>query len=404
MEKKAELVSPAGNPEKLTAAVHFGADAVYFGGSAFNLRENADNLDNSAIEQSVSFCKTRGVKSVFLLNAFLHELEIDPLRKYIDSITHIPFDAVMVSDPGMLTIVREMLPNTEIHLSTQMSTLNHLSAKLWQSLGVTRIVLARECTLDDIRSIRDHTDIELETFIHGALCVAYSGRCLLSRYMSGRDSNQGNCAQPCRWNYTLMEEKRPGEYFEIFENERGTEILSSKDLCLLESLPAYVAAGVHAFKIEGRMKSVYYTANVTRVYRDAIDTILTGEDYAKKLPVWKEELDLVNHRPYTENLFNEFDGSFEPIPYVSHGVYYGYAQSAAKDDRLTPVMVANPFAPGEEFEAIIPTRGEIRNITVRAEQIYENGNITDLARPSRSVSVLFDKNLPEYAILRKRNA
>ncbi|HXK65777.1 MAG TPA: peptidase U32 family protein, partial [Spirochaetota bacterium] len=223
--KNIELVAPAGNFEKLQAAVHYGAHAVYFGGQQYNLRATTKNFSIPEIEQAVAYAHTHNVKAIFLLNAFLHESDIPVVTEYIQHIKHIPFDAIMVSDPGMSLLVKEHL-NVPLHLSTQMSTLNHLAAKFWASHGISRIVLARETTLEEIKQIREHTDIELEIFCHGALCISYSGRCLLSRYLSGRDGNQGNCSHPCRWKYSLVEEKRPGNHLDIIEYSCGTEILS----------------------------------------------------------------------------------------------------------------------------------------------------------------------------------
>jgi len=221
--------------------------------------------------------------------------------------------------------------------------------------------------------------------------------------MSGRDANKGNCAQPCRWNYRLVEEKRPGEYFDVFENEHGTEILSSKDLCLIDKLPEYVKAGVNAFKIEGRMKSIYYVANVTRIYKAALETIRSGGDFNAALPSYLEELDLVSHRPFTDDLFNEFKGPFEPIPYVTKAVYYGYVDSTDAEG-LANVKVGNPFRPGDELEVIIPPAGaKIMHDKVQAIEIFENGSATDMARPDRTVQVRFNSRPADGAILRKRS-
>jgi len=299
--------------------------------------------------------------------------------------------------------VKKEMPDCQIHLSTQMSTLNHLAIDFWISQGITSIVLARETTLDEIRMIRKHTDADIEIFAHGALCVAYSGRCLLSRYLSGRDSNQGNCSHPCRWNYHLVEEKRPGEFLEVIESDAGTEILSSKDLCLIEKIPEYIDAGVNAFKIEGRMKSVYYVANITRIYKAAVETHLAGGDYAASLPLWKEELDLVSHRPFTDDLFHEFDKEFGPIPYINRATYFGYIDSPAEESCTYNVKVGNPFRPDDELEAIFPPEtNKIVNDSARVIEIVENDRVTDMARPDRIVKVRFDKPLHDRAILRKR--
>jgi putative protease len=403
MTNHVEIVSPAGNFEKLRAAVAYGASTVYFGGEQMNLRENADNFGIAEISEAAEYCKTRSVKSVFLLNSFLHEESIASTQEYLQQLKEIPFNAVMLGDPGMIELVRESGIKADMHLSTQMSTLNHLSVRFWQKQGIKRIVLARETSLDEIRTIKDNSDAEIEVFVHGALCVAYSGRCLLSRYLSGRDANLGNCAQPCRWNYRLVEEKRPGEYLDVIENETGTEILSSKDLCLIEKLPGYVKAGVDAFKIEGRMKSVYYTANVTRVYRAALECIRSGGDYAAELPLWKEELDLVSHRPFTDDLFNEFSGSFEPIPYITKATYYGYVAAVTDDPALSDIKVGNPFKPGDQLEAILPGHESgIENRMVTILEVYEKDTLTDMARPDRVLRIRTDTPLVKDAILRKR--
>ena len=400
-----EIVSPAGNLEKLRFAVRYGADAVYFGGGMLNLRENADNFSIAEISEALTFCRENSVRPIFLLNSFLHEADIGKAREYLCSIKDLGLHSVMLSDPGMLQLVRESGIRAELQLSTQMSTLNHLSVRFWQSQGIKRIVLARETTLDEVRMIRDNTDAELEIFAHGALCIAYSGRCLLSRYLSGRDSNQGNCSQPCRWNYQLVEEKRPGEFIPVSETPEGTEILSSKDLCLIEKLPEYIKAGVSAFKIEGRMKSVYYVANVTRIYKDAVRTILSGGDFAAKLPFWKEELDLVSHRPFTEDLFREFDKTFEPIPYITKATYMGYCCGRTDVPEIITVRAGNPIKPGMRLDAISPIHdGKIIDVSVTVIDITENGRPTDMARPDRICEIRFDRPIETNALLRKRSA
>jgi U32 family peptidase len=402
--KRPEIVSPAGNPEKLRMALEYGADAVYFGGEMLNLRENADNFTRAEAAESVDLCHKKGARAIFLLNSFLHESNISAAAEYLETLRGIPFDAVMVSDPGMLQLVKKSKLPCQIHLSTQMSTLNHLAIDFWREQGVARIVLARETSLEEIKMIRSHTDVDIEIFAHGALCIAYSGRCLLSRYMSGRDSNQGNCSQPCRWSYKLVEEKRPGEYFDIMESDAGTEILSSKDLCLIERIPEYIDAGVNAFKIEGRMKSAYHTANITRVYKSAVQTYLDGKNFAEHLPLYKEELDLVSHRQFTDDLFNEFNKEFSKISYINRASYYGYIAGSV-NGCTADVRVANPFKKGDTLEMICPpVNGEIINDTAAILEIMENGTVTDLARPDRIVSVKFDKPIQQYAILRMRNS
>ena len=397
-----EIVSPAGNLEKLKFAAIYGADAVYFGGSEHNLRAQSDNFSRQDIEEGVRFCHNHGAKAVFLLNSFLHEKEIEDAKRFIDGVRALPFNAVMVSDPGMMALVRDAGMTCDIHLSTQMSTLNHLAVRFWHKAGVSRIVLAREATVDEIRIIRDNTDAEIEVFVHGALCIAYSGRCLLSRYLTGRDANRGDCAQACRWRYSLVEESRAGEPFDIIEDRRGTEILSSKDLCLVGRIGAYIDAGVDAFKIEGRMKSAYYTANTTRVYRDAVRTAGTPE-FEKRLPFYREELDLVSHRPYTDDLFNEFDDrGFSGIPYINRAMFLGYKDGS--DPTGAPMIKTfNPVYRGETIEAIFPITDAIRDRSFTVRDIIDaNGAHVEMARPNSMYRFIFDGEMGDYAILRRR--
>ncbi|HPV41417.1 MAG TPA: U32 family peptidase [Spirochaetota bacterium] len=397
-----EIVAPAGNLEKLTFAAIYGADAVYFGGSEHNLRVQSDNFTADDIAGAVRFCHERGVKTVFLMNSFLHEREIPSAERYISGVRAIPFDAVMVSDPGMLALIRDAGMTCAVHLSTQMSTLNHLAVRFWHSAGISRIVLAREATVDEIRLIRDNTDAEIEVFVHGALCIAYSGRCLLSRHLTGRDANQGDCAQACRWRYSLVEENRTGAPLDIIEDRRGTEILSSKDLCLVGRIGEYVDAGVDAFKIEGRMKSVYYTANTTRIYRDAVRTAGTPE-FEKRLPFYREELDLVSHRPYTDDLFNEFDSmGFSGIPYINRAMFLGY--KTGSDPHGAPIIKTfNPVYRGETVEAIFPITDVIRDRCFIVKDIIDTeGHSVEMARPNSLYRFIFDEEMDDYAILRRR--
>ncbi|MBP7602856.1 MAG: U32 family peptidase [Spirochaetes bacterium] len=398
------IAAPAGTLEKLEAAVRFGADEVYFGGKTHNLRGQSGNLSLDEIERACAFCRESGVKTTFLLNSFLHERDIDDARACIDEVRSFPFDAYMVSDPGMLMLLRESGVETPVHLSTQMSILNHLAVRFWERQGVSRIVLAREATLDEIRSIRGHTDVELEVFVHGALCVSYSGRCLLSRFLSGRDANTGACSHPCRWRYALVEEKRPGHHLEIIEHARGTEILSSKDLCLIERLPEYIEAGVDAFKIEGRMKSLYYAANVTRVYRRALEVAAGGGDYDAHLPRWKEELDLVSHRPYTADLWNEFEGmGFAGVPYIRSAMFLGYSLGHGAGKTEVRVKTHNPIRAGDTIEAIYPARGDDPGgAFFRVLEINDDEKSVAMAQPGKVYLLKLDKAVRPDAVFRKR--
>ncbi|MBN2402918.1 MAG: U32 family peptidase [Spirochaetes bacterium] len=403
---KPEIVSPAGNLEKMKLAVKYGADAVYFGGKEFNLRDQSGNFSFEEIKEGLRICRHAGVKSIFLMNSFLHEKDIENAKEYIKQIRDFAFNAVMVSDPGMLMLLKEAGIKPDIHLSTQMSTLNRMSIGFWKDAGIKRIVLARETTLDEIKSIREHTDAEIEIFAHGALCVSYSGRCLLSRFLSGRDANQGSCAHPCRWNYALVEEKRAGSHLEIIEHAAGTEILSSKDLSLINVLPDYVNAGVNAFKLEGRMKSLYYAANITRIYKHALQTIINKNDYSKFLPFYTDELDLVSHRPYTGDLFNEFNNlEFNEIPYIKKVLFLGYAISAGKDETEAYIKTFNPVYLNEEIDAIYPIiNSNIKDCKIAVKEIIdEDKNETvEMARPDKIYLIRFNKAIDSDAILRRR--
>jgi putative protease len=400
---RAEIVAPAGNPDKLKFAVAYGADAVYFGGDEFNLRVRADNFTTDDIEQSLALCRQQGVKSIFLLNAFLHEKDLSRVRAYLNEIKGFHFDAIMVSDPAMKALIDESGIECALHLSTQTSVMNHLAVEFWSRAGFSRIVLARETSLDEIKMIRDHSDAEIEIFVHGALCVAYSGRCLLSRYLTGRSANQGDCSQPCRWNYSLIEKKRPGNYCDIIEHASGTEILSSMDLCMIDLIPEYMAAGVGSFKIEGRMKSLYYAANTTRIYKHAVSCAGTPA-FAKHLPFWKEELDLISHRPYTADLFNEFnDLPFETIPYIKKALFIGARDDDSGNTKEANIRAYNPFSAGETMDAIYPIDEAIRDHSVMVSSIADlEGAPVERARPGKTYRVCFDHEVQGHCILRKK--
>lgn len=401
MSQRPEIVSPAGNIEKLELAVKFGADAVYFGGEEFNLRAKAGNFSREDIEKALEICAEAGVKSIFLLNSFLHESDIPAAREYISSMKKYPFSAVMVSDPGMIGLIQESGAGWDIHLSTQMSTLNSMSVRFWQERGIKRIVLARETTLEEIASIKENTGADIEVFVHGALCVAYSGRCLLSRYLSGKDANQGDCTQPCRWKYSLVEEKRPDCRLDIIEHGRGTEIISSKDLKLIRLIPEYIKAGVNAFKIEGRMKSVYYAANVTRIYKAAVDAAIDGT-FAEKLPFFESELDLVSHRPYTEDLFNEFGSlGFSGVPYVLRALFMGYRKKEFNANQYD-VAVFNPLFEGDSFDAVYPLQDGSKDELVYVEKIFApDGEEINMARPGADYRIQFSRPVGADAVFRK---
>lgn len=303
MVKLPELLAPAGNREKLALAVHYGADAVYLGGKAFGLRNQADNFTDGELEEGVAFAHDRGVKAYLTVNWYAGGSDLPGLQEFLERTAGIPFDACIAADPGVIDLIREVAPERPIHLSTQANSTNWRSVAFWSRQGISRINLAREMTLEEIREVKERVPVEIEVFVHGALCISYSGRCLLSSVMAGRNANKGECAHPCRWNYSLVEETRPGEYFPVVEDARGTFIFNSRDLCLLPYLPELVAAGVDSLKIEGRMKGVNYVASVVRVYREALDRFRDDPERYACRPEWLEELAKISHRGYTTGFF-----------------------------------------------------------------------------------------------------
>ncbi len=352
-----ELLAPAGDLEKLETAIAYGADAVYAGGDRFSLRAQAGNLSIEQLARARDFCGSRNRRLYLTLNAFLRPHEEEELAVYIDGLKSLDLDAYIVADPGVLALVRQLDPQRPLHLSTQVSTTNAAAVRFWGQAGVARINLARELNLEDLRAIAAAgTGVAIEVFVHGAMCVAWSGRCLLSAALTGRSANRGACTQPCRWRYALMEETRPGEYFPVAEDSQGTYLFNSRDLCLVEYLPQLLGAGATALKIEGRMKSVHYVAAVTRVYRAALDAWLENPAGWRCLPDWLEELDKVSHRPYDRGfLFGGGDALVHPgdSHYRRSCDFLGVVHSVGSDHRGM-VAVRGRFVPGEDLELIGP--------------------------------------------------
>ena len=315
-----ELLAPAGTYEKLVTAVHYGADAVYLGGKIFSLRAKAGNFSNQAMQAGVQYAHAHGVKVYVTINIIAHNSDLQGLEEYLLGLQQMRVDGLIISDPGILTIAHEIVPDLPVHLSTQANVTNYASAGFWLNHGAGRLNLARELSLEEIGQIRTVVTGELEIFVHGAICISYSGRCMLSNYMTGRDANRGNCAHPCRYGYSLVEEKRPGEYFPVEEDERGTYIFNSKDLCLLEMLPLLVSAGVDSLKIEGRMKSIFYVGGVVRIYRAALDYLGQLPAQAWQMPElitipdeFMQEIERTGTRGATENFIKDRPGSSEMI-------------------------------------------------------------------------------------------
>ncbi len=356
--KHPELLMPAGDMEKLKTAIRFGADAVYLGTDAFGLRAHAGNFDLERLRQARQLTRDAGVSLYLTLNASLRPNEFTDLEALLEDLKPLDLDAYIIADPGVLATIRTVDPQRSIHLSTQSNSCNPQTAEFWRRNGITRINLARELTLEDIRGFAGQTTIELECFVHGAMCVAHSGRCLLSTALIGRSANRGDCAQPCRWNYALVEETRPGESFAIEEDNRGTYIMNSRDLCLVDQLPQLMEAGIDSFKVEGRMKTLYYVATTARVYRDAIDRL--WNDPTDVDPRWREELEKVSHRPYdTGFLFGNEDAKIHSADthYIRTHDFVGFVH---RDGDGLWVAGRNRFFVGDEVELIGPQMCQVK--------------------------------------------
>lgn len=350
-----ELLAPAGDTDKLKIALDYGADAVYLGGDNFGLRAQAGNFSLNKLHSAIDETHKRGKKLYLTLNAYLFEGQMPALEEYLEALRPLDIDAYIVSDPGVLKRIKELDPEREIHLSTQANTLNAAACNFWHEYGIERVNLGRELPLQDIAAIRRGTDVGLEVFIHGAMCVAYSGRCLLSTALTGRSANSGACAQPCRWNYALVEETRTEQAFGIEEDIHGTYILNSRDLCLLEHIPSLIGAGVDSLKIEGRMKTLYYVAAVTRVYRAAIDAYMADPEGYHCDPLWREELDKVSHRPYTTDFLPPHDATIhhEDSRYRRSHDFLGIVRQQLSPTQFI-IEGRNRFECGDNIEVIGP--------------------------------------------------
>ena len=353
-----ELLVPAGSLESLKTAVLYGADAVYLGGSSYGLRAKAKNFDREELKEAVSFAHAHGVHVHVTVNIIAHDDQLEGLPEYLLYLQSIGVDALIVADAGVICIARETVPDLPIHLSTQASATNARTMDFWHSQGVSRIVAARELSLAELKTIRQKTDpsLELEAFVHGAMCMSISGRCVLSNYLTGRDANQGACTHPCRWKYALMEESRPGEYMPVFEDENGTYIFNSKDLCMIEYLPELIDAGITSFKIEGRMKTPLYVAMTAKAYREAIDDLMESEElYRSRLPYYKELLSMVSHRDYSTGFYlGEPDHDsyvYGEAQYIQQGTFVGRVLST---ENGLLVEQRNKFSVGDTVELIKP--------------------------------------------------
>ena len=397
--KKPELLVPAGNLEVLKVAVRYGADAVYIGGEAFGLRAKAKNFSSEEMKEGIEFAHTHGVKVYVTANIFAHNYDLEGAAEYFKELGKIKPDAVLISDPGMFLIAKENCPDLEIHISTQANNTNYMTYRFWWEMGAKRVVSARELSLAELKEIRANIpeEMEIESFIHGAMCISYSGRCLLSNYFTGRDANRGECTHPCRWKYSVMEEERPGEYLPVYENERGTYIFNSKDLCMIEYLPELIDAGIDSLKIEGRMKTALYVATVARTYRKAIDDFFESEEkYRANMDWYHTEIRKCTYREFSTGFYfgkpNEENQIYDSNTYVSESVYLGTVEGI--DERsYAKIEQKNKFCVGDTIEIMKPN-GENQPTDVVA--IYDSeGNAKESAPHPQEILFLDLSVMPE---------
>ena len=411
---KPELLIPAGGLETLKVAVDYGADAVYIGGNRFGLRAKADNFTHEEMQEARRITGEAGVKLYVTTNIFAHNEDIVRAKEYFEELRDIGVDAVLISDPGMFAIAREVLAGseTDIHISTQANNTNYMTYRFWKDMGATRVVAASELSLKEIRDIRDNIpeDMEIEAFMHGAMCISYSGRCLLSNYFTGRDANRGACTHPCRWKYAVMEENRPGEYLPVEEDERGTYIFNSKDLCMIDKIPELINAGIDSFKVEGRMKTNLYVAVTTRTYREAIDDYFTDPDlYESRLEHYRQEIAACTMRDFTRGFYygkpSEEDQIYDNNTYIQNAVYMGRIEQI-NDDGSIELYQKNKFSVGDLLEIMLYDS----NLQVKVLEIKdEYGNLMESApHPKQRLRIKLDiqgdgniTSVKEGMILRK---
>lgn len=405
--REPELLVPASSLEVLKVAVVFGADAVYIGGEAFGLRAKAKNFSLEDMEEGIAFAHEHGVKVYVTANILAHNGDLEGVREYFEDMRRICPDALIIADPGVFQIAKEVCPEIERHVSTQANNTNYGTFNFWYQLGAKRVVTARELSLEEIRDIRAHIpdDLEIETFIHGAMCMSYSGRCLLSNYMTGRDANRGACTHPCRWKYSIVEESRPGEYMPVYENERGTFIFNSKDLCMIEQLPDILNSGIDSLKIEGRMKTALYVATVARTYRKAIDDYLKDPKlYQKNLPWYQEQISNCTYRQFTTGFFygkpSDEAQIYDNNTYIQEYTYLGIVGERNQRGYYS-IEQRNKFSVGEEIEIMKP---DGQNIQVVVKAIFDDqGNAMESApHPKQKLWIDLGAEMDAYDILRRK--
>ena len=405
--RKTELLIPAGSLDVLKTAVIYGADAVYLGGEAFGLRAKAKNFTNEEIMEGIKFAHDHGVKVYITANILAHNDDLAGVEEYFEELKTIRPDALIISDPGVFTIAKRVLPDIEIHISTQANNTNYGTYLFWHELGAKRVVSARELSLKEIKEIREHIpeDMEIESFIHGAMCISYSGRCLLSNFFTGRDANQGACTHPCRWKYSVVEETRPGEYMPVYENERGTYIFNSKDLCMIGHIPDLIDAGIDSFKIEGRMKTALYVATVARTYRKAIDDYLKDPVlYEKNMPWYLDQISNCTYRQFTTGFFYGKPDSeaqiYDSNTYVKEYTYLGIV-GGSNAEGLYRIEQRNKFSVGETIEIMKPNGDNIKAKVLRIVN-EEGGEQESAPHPKQVLYIDLGVPMEQYDILRRK--
>ncbi len=404
-ERKPELLIPASSLEVLKTAVMFGADAVYIGGEAFGLRAKAKNFSPEDMKAGIEFAHAHNVKVYVTANILAHNSDLDGAVAYFKELNELKPDALIIADPGMFMLAKEHCPGMELHISTQANNTNYQTYLFWWQQGAKRVVSARELCLEEIKEIRDHIpeEMEIESFIHGAMCISYSGRCLLSNYFTGRDANQGACTHPCRWKYAVVEETRPGEYMPVYENERGTYIFNSKDLCMIEYIPEIVAAGIDSLKIEGRMKTALYVAAVARTYRKAIDDFFASEEtYRNNMDWYRSEISKCTYRQFTTGFYfgkpSEETQIYDSNTYINEYVYLGIAEEITEDGKVR-IEQKNKFCVGDVIEIMKP---DGRNVETKVEAMFdEKGAAVESApHPQQVLFLQLSEACEKYDLLR----
>ena len=403
-----ELLAPAGDLEKLKIAVLYGADAVYFGGEMFSLRAGAGNFTIEEMKEGIAFAHERGKRCYLTMNIFAHNEDIEPLTKYLEQIRDLGIDAFIVSDPGIVDLIQEIIPSAEIHLSTQANMTNYRTAIFWYKMGVKRLVLARELTFPEIHEIRKNipSDMEIEAFVHGAMCISYSGRCLLSNFMIERDANRGACAHPCRWKYSLVEEKRPGEYYPVEEDGRGTYILNSRDLCMIEHIPELVNSGIMSAKIEGRMKSIFYVATIVHAYRKAIDAYFADPENYRFNEEWMNELKKVSHREFTTGFYfhqpTNLDQNYQTSAYTREYSFVGLVKDYDEKTGFALVEQRNKMTAGEEIEIFGPDMDYYAQNIGEMYDVETGEKLESAPHPQQLLRMKMDRPVKANYMLRKK--